>query len=153
MIETLPDHARVAAVYDPLPARRGEAVQRFGCAAHEDFAGLIADPGVDVVVVAVPSHLHADYSVAALHAGRHVVCEKPMATSVADAERMTAAAAESGKLLTVFQNYRYRGDVDQGARSGRLRGARQNRDGAHRPPRVRAPLGLADPAALTAAVR
>ena len=64
-----------------------------------------------MVVVAVPSHLHADYSIAALRAGKHVVCEKPMATSVADAERMTAAAAETGKLLTVFQNYRYRDDV------------------------------------------
>ncbi|MCY4484646.1 MAG: Gfo/Idh/MocA family oxidoreductase [Spirochaetaceae bacterium] len=111
LIESLPDQVRVAAVYDPLPARREEAVGRFGCAAHGDFEALIADPGVDVVVVAVPSHLHAEYSVAALRAGKHVVCEKPMATSVAEAERMTAAAAETGKLLTVFQNYRYRGDV------------------------------------------
>ena len=101
----------MAAVYDPLPARRDEAVQRFGCAAHRDYAALLADPGVDVVVVAVPSHLHAACSVAALRAGKHVVCEKPMATSVADAERMTAAAAEADGLLTVFQNYRYRGDV------------------------------------------
>ena len=116
LIEGLPDQVRVAAVYDPLAARRDEAVQRFTsaahvCAAHGDFAALLADPGVDVVVVAVPSHLHADYSIAALRAGKHVVCEKPMATSVADAERMTAAAAETGKLLTVFQNYRYRDDV------------------------------------------
>ena len=111
LIEGLPDRVRVAAVYDPLPARREEAVARFACAAHQGFAALLADRGVEVVVVAVPSHLHAEYSIAALRAGKHVVCEKPMATSVADAERMTAAAAETGKLLTVFQNYRYRGDV------------------------------------------
>ena len=111
LIEGLPGQARVAAVYDPLPERRDEAVQRFGCSAHQDFAALIGDPGVEVVVVAVPSHLHAEYSIAALRAGKHVVCEKPMATSVADAERMIAASAETGKRLTVFQNYRYRGDV------------------------------------------
>ena len=111
LIEGLPDHVRVAAVYDPLAARREEAVARFACTAHEDFAKLIDDPGVEVVVVAVPSHLHAEYAIAALRAGKHVVCEKPMATGVRDAELMTAAAAETGRLLTVFQNYRYRGDV------------------------------------------
>jgi predicted dehydrogenase len=62
-------------------------------------------------VVAAPSHLHAEYTIAALRAGKHVVCEKPMATDLAAATAMAAVAEETGKLLTVFQNYRYRGDV------------------------------------------
>ena len=111
LLEGLPAHYRVAAVADPLAARRAEATERFGCAAYGEFAALLDDPRVEVVVVAAPSHLHAEYTIAALRAGKHVVCEKPMATSVAEAAEMAAAAADTGRLLTVFQNYRYRSDV------------------------------------------
>jgi predicted dehydrogenase len=58
-------------------------------------------------VLALPSFTHADFSIAALAAGKHVVCEKPMATSLAGASRMVAASTSSEQLLTVFQNRRY----------------------------------------------
>lgn len=111
LLEGLRGHYRVTAVADPLEARRAEATERFGCAAYPEFAAMLGDERVEVVVVAAPSHLHAEYTIAALRAGKHVVCEKPMATSVAEATDMAAAAADTGRLLTVFQNYRYRGDV------------------------------------------
>ena len=111
LLDGLRDHYRVVAVSDPLAARRAEAVERFDCAVHEEFPALLDEADVEVVVVAAPSHLHAEYSIASLRAGKHVICEKPMATDVAAATEMTAVAEGTGNLLTVFQNYRYHGDV------------------------------------------
>jgi scyllo-inositol 2-dehydrogenase (NADP+) len=66
---------------------------------------------VDVIVVATPSHVHATQVLEALRQGKHVVCEKPLALSVADADRMIDAAREAGRVLTVFHNMRYWPDV------------------------------------------
>ncbi|MEZ4637800.1 MAG: Gfo/Idh/MocA family oxidoreductase [Caldilineaceae bacterium] len=87
--------------------RRNEAVERFDCMAYTAYGDLLADPAVELVILALPSHLHADLSIAALDVGKHVVCEKPMATSLADADRMVAAAEQRDHLLTIFQNRRY----------------------------------------------
>ena len=95
LLEPLAEHYTVTAVVDGDPARRDEAVDRFDCAAYATYEDLLADPGVELVVVALPSHFHADAAVAGLAAGKHVVVEKPMATSLADADRMVAAAAAS----------------------------------------------------------
>ena len=64
-----------------------------------DWRDLIADPDIDVVSVTTPNQFHAEMAIAALEAGKHVWCEKPMATSLADAERMWAAQRAS-LLLT-----------------------------------------------------
>lgn len=107
LLEILPDRYRVVAVVDADEARRNEAVDRFDCMAYTAYGDLLADPAVELVILALPSHLHADLSIAALAAGKHVVCEKPMATSLTDADRMVAAAQESDHILTIFQNRRY----------------------------------------------
>lgn len=60
---------------------------------------LLGDPAVDLVYLSVPNHLHEEWAVRALRAGKHVICEKPLGLSVAAVERMTAAAAEHGRLL------------------------------------------------------
>ena len=75
-----------------------------------DPARVFADPGVDLVVVATPNATHAPLAIAALRAGRHVLVDKPLATGLAEAERMVAAARESGRILSVFQNRRQDGD-------------------------------------------
>ena len=108
-----PERFTVAAVQDHLPERRAEAERRFGCRSYAGFDDLIADRAVELVVVAVPSHLHAPYAIAALQAGRHVVCEKPMATTLAEAERLAAAGHAAGRLLSVFQNWRFRPDLQK----------------------------------------
>jgi predicted dehydrogenase len=107
LLEMLPDQYRVVAVVDADETRRNEAVDRFDCMAYTAYGDLLVDPAVELVILALPSHLHADLSIAALAAGKHVVCEKPMATSLADADRMVAAAQESDHILTIFQNRRY----------------------------------------------
>lgn len=70
-----------------------------------DWRDLISDPAVDVVSIAAPNQFHADMAVAALEAGKHVWCEKPMATSLEDAIRMRDAARRSGKTAILGYNY------------------------------------------------
>jgi predicted dehydrogenase len=86
-----------------LGERRAAA---FGFArATDDWRDLVADPAVDVVSITAPNAFHADMAVAALEAGKHVWCEKPMAASLADAERMRAAARASGRVAALGYNY------------------------------------------------
>ena len=96
-LEKLKSSFRVVAVTDTRPDRCQEAVQRLGCRAHPDPAALFADPDVDLVVIATPSHVHATQVLEALGRGKHVVREKPMALSAGDADR----------VLSVFHNMRY----------------------------------------------
>ena len=70
-----------------------------------DWRHLIADPDVQVVSITTPNAFHAEMAVAALEAGKHVWCEKPMAVTLADAERMEAAARMSGKVAVLGYNY------------------------------------------------
>jgi len=110
ILATLPDLYRVVAVADPNPQRLQEARAQFGCATYKTIDRLLKDPAVELVVVAAPSHLHARYTIKALKAGKAVVCEKPMARTLREADRMIQTAQETGQLLTVFQNRRYSPD-------------------------------------------
>lgn len=77
---------------------------------YTDYVELLADETIDVVHVCTANDTHADISVAALEAGKHVMCEKPMAKTAADARRMLEAAQRSGKKLTIGYNNRFRSD-------------------------------------------
>ena len=72
-----------------------------------DWRALVSAPDIDVVVVCTPNALHAEQSIAALEAGKHVLCEKPMATTVVDAEAMLEAAARHDRLLLVLHPWRH----------------------------------------------
>ena len=74
-----------------------------------DVAALLAEPGIDLVIVSSPDALHAEHALAAIAAGKHVLVDKPFATTLADARRVAAAEA-GGRLLTVFQNRRWDSD-------------------------------------------
>lgn len=93
----------VAAVFDVSQARSAEAVERFGCRAYADADALIADAKVELVIIAAPSHLHGPLTLQTLAAGKHVLVEKPMATSVAEADEMVSAARQAGRVLAVYQ--------------------------------------------------
>ncbi|HQZ11822.1 MAG TPA: Gfo/Idh/MocA family oxidoreductase [Devosia sp.] len=73
--------------------------------ASEDWRALIEDPEVEVVSVTTPNAFHAEMAIAALEAGKHVWCEKPMAVGFAEAERMVAAAKASGRVTALGYNY------------------------------------------------
>ena len=68
---------------------------------HADWRGLIADAEVDAVYIATPVYLHAEQTIAAAEAGKHVLCEKPMAMNVAECDRMIAACRASGVKLGI----------------------------------------------------
>lgn len=70
-------------------------------ARYEHWQDLLADPKIDLVDVCLPPKLHADVTVAALRAGKHVICEKPIALTVAEARRMVKAAQTAGKQLFI----------------------------------------------------
>lgn len=89
------------------PADRAVAMaDQFGFArACDDWQALVADPRVDVVSITTPNGLHRPIAEAALAAGKHVWCEKPMAVTLADAESMARAAAAAGRVTMVGYNY------------------------------------------------
>jgi len=118
-----PSTYKVIAVFDPIGERCVEAVRKFGCKAYSDFSTFLREDEIELVVIATPSHLHASQTISALKAGKKVVCEKPMATSLADADAMIEVGKDTGNLLTVFQNRRYDPDflkVKEVIRSGKL---------------------------------
>ena len=71
------------------------------CYDYQTFDRIIDNPAIDIVYVVLPNALHAEYVVRAAQAGKHVICEKPMATSVADARRMIAAMEKAGKKFSI----------------------------------------------------
>src|SRR3954465_1521413 len=95
--------------------------------AHGSYEALLADPNVDIVYIPLPNHLHAEWTIAAARAGKHVLCEKPLAMTAADAERMLeVCSAEGVRLMEAFM-YRHHpswvaaGEVVASGRIGRLR--------------------------------
>ncbi len=98
----------VVAVCDANKQRAEEVAGRLKIArAYDDYNALLKDKDIDIVSVGLPNALHAPVSIAALKAGKHVLCEKPMTISVADAKRMIAASKRAGKLLSINQHMRF----------------------------------------------
>ncbi len=97
---------RLELLCDVDAAVAGERAEAFGFArSTTDWREVIADPAVELVSIATPNALHAEIAIAALEAGRHVWCEKPMALTLDDAARMAAAAARAGSRTALGYNY------------------------------------------------
>lgn len=101
----LPGVALVA-VCDQNEQRAREVAERYGARAYfTDYRQLLADPDIRAVSIATPDFAHAEIALAAAEAGKHILCEKPLATTVAEAEAIVAAAARAGvKLMVDFHN-------------------------------------------------
>ena len=98
-----PRLVHLAEVSEELARRKAD---EFGFdKATADWRALVADPEVEVVSVTTPNAFHAEMAIAALEAGKHVWCEKPMAVAFADAERMATAAQASGRVTALGYNY------------------------------------------------
>jgi predicted dehydrogenase len=83
------------------------AARQHGCVAVATWQEAVARTDVEAVLVCTPPHLHAEISVAALRAGKHVLCEKPLCRTMAEAEEMLRAAKETGRVLKCGFNHRH----------------------------------------------
>lgn len=113
----------LAGVCDLSAERRAAAARDWSVQTHARSDGLFADPNVGLVVVGTPPSAHTEPVLAALEAGKHVVCEKPFALRAADGDRMIDMAASRRLVLTVFQSRRWDPDyiaMREVARSGSI---------------------------------
>lgn len=103
------NRADIVAFCDLIEERAQKAAKEYGtpdAKVYTDYKELLKDDTIDVCYVLTPNRSHADISIDALHAGKHVMCEKPMAKTAEDARRMVAAAKETGKKLTIGYQHR-----------------------------------------------
>ena len=102
-------NVQMVAFCDIIEEKAVKAAEKFGtpdAKVYTDYKELLKDPEIEVVHVLTPNKEHADISIDALYAGKHVMCEKPMAKSADDARRMVAAAEYTGKKLTIGYQHR-----------------------------------------------
>jgi scyllo-inositol 2-dehydrogenase (NADP+) len=114
---------RLRGICDVSDERREVAAREWAVPTHSSTQGLFDDPEVGLVVVGTPPSAHADAVLAALAAGKHVVCEKPFALRVEEVDRMMDSATSRGLVLTVFQSRRWDPDymaMREVVRSGRI---------------------------------
>jgi predicted dehydrogenase len=90
----------VAAIASRSADKAAAAAARFGIArAHGSYEALLADPAIDAVYIPLPNHLHVPWSVRAMEAGKHVLCEKPIALHAREAAQLVAARERTGRLV------------------------------------------------------
>lgn len=105
-------HAEMIAFADPVaPVLAAKAKEHGIALTYEKPEDLIANPDIDIVDICTPSAYHAPLAIAALEAGKHVICEKPLAPTPEDIDRMIAARDKSGKLLMTAQHFRFQNDT------------------------------------------
>ena len=98
----------VVAVCDPVAGRAAEAAAAWGGGrAYTELDQILADPAVDAVEILTPTHLHHDHVLAAVEAGKHVSCQKPIANTVDDGQAMTKAADAAGVIFRISECFRH----------------------------------------------
>jgi len=99
---------RLQAVASRDPARAAAYAREWDIGrAHGSYEALVADPEIDAVYIPLPNHLHAEWTIRAARAGKHVLCEKPLALTVAEVDAMEAAARAGGVVLAEAFMYRH----------------------------------------------
>ena len=111
-LKALPN-VKMVAFCDLIRERAEKALKEYGAEGakvYDTYEELVADPTIDVVHVLTPNKAHAPISIAAMEAGKDVMCEKPMAKTAADARAMVECAKRTGKTLTIGYQNRFRPD-------------------------------------------
>ena len=110
-VRHIPEYAEnpdveLAAFYNPSRKRAEEQAEKYGGKVYDTAEELLADESIDAVSICAANYAHAELSIKALEAGKHVLCEKPMATTLADCEAMVECAKRTGKFLMIGHNQR-----------------------------------------------
>lgn len=100
-------NARIAGLFDVNIDRARTLAERYGATAYGTMEELLAAADIDAVSVCTSNATHAEATIAALRAGKHVLCEKPMAITIEECEAMVEAAEQAGKKLMIDQNQRF----------------------------------------------
>ena len=103
------DYLELVGVSDVNKEREEYAAEK-GIKFYESNEALLADPAIELVIIATPNDSHKPLALAAMAAGKNVVCEKPVTMNSADLAEMIEASEKYGKLFTVYQNRRWDGD-------------------------------------------
>src|SRR5437867_12644724 len=107
---------KVAAIADLIPSRREKFLSEHpGAKQFAEAKDLLAEEDLDAVSVCLPNHLHASVTIAALKAGKHVLCEKPPALNATEAKKIESAASKAGKIVMYSVQRRF-GGAEQAAR-------------------------------------
>lgn len=110
-VRHIPEYAenpdvKLAAFYNPSRKRAEEQAEKYGGKVYDTAEELLADKSIDAVSICAANYAHAELSIKAMEAGKHVLCEKPMATTLADCEAMVECAKRTGKFLMIGHNQR-----------------------------------------------
>lgn len=105
------ENAVLVGVADVSASFAADFADQYGIVAYADYEAMLADPNIDAVCICTPSGLHKENALQALRAGKHVVLEKPMAFTAAEAAELEKAAEESGCVLTVVSQLRFSKDI------------------------------------------
>ena len=110
-VRHIPEYAanpdcQLVGFYNPTKSRAEDMAAKYGGLAYGTAEELLANPEIDAVSVCAANYAHAALSIQALKAGKHVLCEKPMGTTLADCEAMVECAKKNGKFLMIGHNQR-----------------------------------------------
>ena len=100
------EHAELAGFFDLNQSRAEGIAEQYSGKVYPSVQELLADPDIDAVSVCTANHTHAEITIEALQAGKHVLCEKPMATTLQDCEAMVDAANKTNRTLMIGHNQR-----------------------------------------------
>ncbi|GGI65718.1 Gfo/Idh/MocA family protein [Enterococcus alcedinis] len=106
LMPTESERLNITGVYD-IDAARLEAAKSEGFETYESFEAILADEAVEGILIATPNDSHKELAITALRAGKHVLCEKPVAMNVEELDEILAVAKETGKTFMVHQNRRW----------------------------------------------
>ena len=125
------DRCEIVALCDPIRERAEESAAewRISPAIYTDYQEVLADPNVDAVELLTPTHLHADQIIAGLEAGKHVSCQKPIAVSIPEADRIGEAVARAEDAVPHIREIPILPSHRQGEGATRLRGHRRSQHG------------------------
>lgn len=100
------EHCYLAGIVTGTPSKIPVWKEKYGIADkniynYQNYDSIKDNPDIDIIYVVLPNSMHAEYTIRAAEAGKHVICEKPMAVTVADCDKMIAASKKAGKLLSI----------------------------------------------------